>query len=241
MATALAARAWRVSTFVHCREVALKDFSKLTKPQAELELARLAAYETHLKILKVERELQFSASGNWSAHALTLHSITDHSVEQAIDSVNHWRRGEPECDITIQINSPGGYFFAGFALYDVLKEAIAEGHHVRTVAYGYAASMGGILLQAGVTRQMAPNAYLMIHEVSSGVIGKMSEIADEADLSKRLNNQALDILAARSTLTVAQLKNKTMRKDWWLSADEALKFGFIDSIAYPGEVTVEVQ
>lgn len=216
----------------------MKDFSKLTKAQAELELVRLSVYETYLKTLKVERDLEYSESGNWNARVLTLHGINDHSVETAIDSINHWRRAEPECDIRIQILSPGGMVFSGFALFDVIKEVIAEGHHVITVSYGYAASMGAVLLQAGSTRQMTPNSHLMMHEVSSGVIGKVSEMTDEVELAKQLNNQLLSICAERSILTVAQLKAKTMRKDWWLTAEEALKFGFIDSIAYPGEELV---
>ena len=219
----------------------MKDYSKMTKANAELELARLSAYSEDLKILKMERDLEFSESGNWRAKVHSLHGINDHTVEAAIDSINHWRRADPESDITIQIYSPGGGVFAGFALFDVIKEAIADGHHVTTISYGYAASMGGLLLQSGVTRQMAPNAYLMIHEVSSGVIGKLSEMTDEVALAKRLNNQLLGILAERSNMSLTALRNRTLRKDWWLSAEEALANGFIDSIAWPGEVLVDVE
>jgi len=123
---------------------------------------------------------------------------------------------------------------AGFALFDVLNEAIAEGHTITTRAYGYAASMGGILLQVGTIRQMAPTCYLMIHEVSSGVIGKVSEMKDEAKLAEDLNTRALEILTSKSNLSVRQLKTKQQRKDWWMPAAEALKYGFIDEIHQPG-------
>jgi ATP-dependent protease ClpP protease subunit len=90
--------------------------------------------------------------------------------------------------------------------------------------------MGGILLQAGDERVIGKNAHLMIHEISAGAVGKLSEIEDEAKFCAMLSDRLVDILAERSTLTPTQIKRRWKRKDWWLSAEEAVELGFADRI-----------
>lgn len=132
--------------------------------------------------------------------------------------------------ITLVITSPGGSVFDGLGLYDYIQTVRAEGVHVTTQALGWAASMGGILLQAGDVRQMTANSYLMIHEVASGSWGKTSDMRDEVELMAALEERCLGIIASRSKLTLAAIKKRCARKDWWLSADEAFKFKFIDEV-----------
>lgn len=217
------------------------DFMTMPKLRAETYGARFDAYEKYLKTRKLEHELASFEGSNFGNRTITLPDITTYSVAAAIDSINRWRRIDPGCDIRIEINSPGGGVFSGLNLYDVLREASAQGHRIITCAYGYAASMAGILLQAGDERQISPNAFLMIHEVSSGAIGKWSEMVDEVEFVERLQKIALTILARRSTLSIAAIKRRSARKDWWLDAGEAVKFGFVDTIFDPDSLRVEVE
>jgi ATP-dependent Clp protease protease subunit len=142
-----------------------------------------------------------------------------------------WNRTEPGSAIQIVFNSPGGEVTSGLALYDFILSLRADGHHITTTSLGMAASMAGILLQAGDTRSMASEAWLLIHEASFGVSGSFGDVEDRVKWIERIQDRILDIFAARSNLTKGQIKRRWHRKDWWLSSDEALTLGFIDEIA----------
>ncbi len=157
--------------------------------------------------------------------------INSVSVNNCIETLGHWSLRDPGEPMTVIFNSPGGSVFDGFALFDYIQGLRRKGHHVTTKAIGTAASMGGILLQAGDTRVMDKRAYMLIHEISAGMSGKASEMEDFGKLIKRLETTALDILSERSTLTPTQIRTKWKKTDWWLTADEALEFGFVDEVA----------
>lgn len=152
------------------------------------------------------------------------------SVGECIETLGEWHRKEPNGAITLAINSPGGSVFDGLALFDYLRWLVSEGHEVTTLGIGQIFSMSAVILQAGSRRVMAPNAWLMIHEVSTIVAGKGSQLSDESKLIERVQNQLLEILAAQSEFSTRQVKNRWNRKDWYLTAAEALKHGFIDAI-----------
>ncbi len=152
------------------------------------------------------------------------------SVAKALTELGIWARRDPGQPIKLIFNSPGGSVIDGLALFDYIRELQAAGHQVETVGLGMAASMGGVLLQAGGHRVMGPNAYMLIHEVSSLAWGNASELEDEVAFVKRLQDRILDILAERSTLSKTQIARRWKRKDWWLDAPEALRLGFIDEI-----------
>jgi ATP-dependent Clp endopeptidase proteolytic subunit ClpP len=157
-------------------------------------------------------------------------SLQPLSVKYAIDRVTEWFRDDPEAPIEIVINSGGGSVFAGLALFDYLQMIRGAGCAVTTTAVGMAASMAGILLQAGSTRVMSEHAYLMIHEASTSTWGKISELRDEVELIDKLEERMLAILAERSTMSAKQIKAKCARRDWWIDSREALKLGFVDEI-----------
>lgn len=187
----------------------------------------MKAYEADLLEHRVLNERASSDEANiYYFHG----QVNGISSSDCIESVGFWTRKRPGCDITIIFNSPGGGVFEGLALYDFIRDLRSRGHKVITKSVGMAASMGGILLQAGDERVMGPNAYMLIHEVSSGAIGKTSELEDALEFTTRLQEKLLNILAERSTMTVAQIKRKWKKKDWWLDAQEALELGFIDRI-----------
>lgn len=163
-------------------------------------------------------------------------SVGDNSVEQCIDKLTTWSRMDPGCSMSIYFNSPGGDIIAGMALFDTIRY-LAQRHHITTVALGYAASMAGILLQAGTTRIMAPEAWMLIHQGSYGAIGSAGQFEDTAEWVKRLQGRILDIFYERSRTTDApkklskkQIANRWERRDWWLSSNEALDHGFCDKV-----------
>jgi ATP-dependent Clp endopeptidase proteolytic subunit ClpP len=157
-------------------------------------------------------------------------AVSGGSVQHAIVTLGQWVRRDPETPITIVFNSPGGNVFNGLALFDYIKDMQSQGTQIDTVALGMAASMGGVLLQAGKERTMSEHSYLLIHEVSDFAGGQMSELEDQVKFAKRLQERLLSILAERSTLNKRQIERRWKRRDWWLDADEALKLGFCDRI-----------
>lgn len=156
--------------------------------------------------------------------------VSPGTVHECMSTLRRWTEVDPGCDLTIVFNSPGGSVIDGLALYDYLSELKAKGHHLTTVARGMAASMGGVLLQAGDRRIVGINSHLLIHEISMGAIGKLNEIEDEVAFAKMLHVRLLSILAERSELNVDQIKRRWQRKDWWMASDEAVKYGFADEI-----------
>lgn len=194
---------------------------------AQAAIARVKTFEADLLEHRVLNERASSDEANIYYFHGPVNAL---SSSDCIESAGFWARKRPGSEITIVFNSPGGGVFEGLALYDFIKDLRARGHKVVTKSVGMAASMGGILLQAGDERVMGPNAYMLIHEVSSGTMGKVSEMEDALEFSTRLQERLLGILAERSTMTTTQIKRKWKKKDWWLDAPEALELGFIDRI-----------
>jgi ATP-dependent Clp endopeptidase proteolytic subunit ClpP len=146
-----------------------------------------------------------------------------------------WHRTDPGCDITLILSSPGGSVIYGMAMFDHIRYLQSQGHRVTTKSLGYAASMAGILLQVGDERVMAKESWLLIHQISAGTSGSLGEIEDAVEWYKRMDERGLDIFYERSRggkqpLSRAAIKKKYERKDWWLSSDEALKYGFCDRV-----------
>lgn len=193
----------------------------------KLEIARLK-YD-------IEEDKRMALSIESSSDAARVYSltgeITNTSVKHTIDRVTQWYREDQESPIEIVINSGGGSIFAGMALYDYLRIIGDSGTPVITTAVGLAASMAGILLQAGTHRRMSANSWLMIHEASTSTWGKSSELRDEVELIEKLDSTMLAILAERSKLSVKQIRAKSARRDWWLTASEALDLGLCDEVS----------
>jgi len=160
------------------------------------------------------------------------------TVKECIEELSYWVRTakEPQ-EITFIITSPGGSVTDGMILYDFLCQIQNEGHKVTTYATGHAASMGGVLLQAGHPRAMGPQAYLLIHEVAFRTFGKIGEIKDMVKLGDMMLARIADIFVTRAketgrpkTITKARLARKWERKDWWLDADMAYNLGIVDEV-----------
>jgi len=153
------------------------------------------------------------------------------SAKACMAELEAWSRLDPGCDITLIFQSPGGSIIDGMALWDFLGELRGRGHRLTTIARGYAASMAGILLQAGDERVMGRESWLLIHEASFSAMGSYGDVEDTVKWVEKIQGRILDIFAARSKLSKSQIKRRWHRKDWWIDSDEALKLGFIDRIA----------
>jgi ATP-dependent Clp endopeptidase proteolytic subunit ClpP len=135
--------------------------------------------------------------------------------------------------ITIRLNTGGGSVTDGLALYDAIQQVRDMGVKVDILGTGLVASMGTVIIQAAETRELSRNTNFMVHEPSSGGEGsqKYSEMLNGAALTGHLWEQLSDILAERSTFKDgAELRKWVDREDKWLTAETALKLGFIDKI-----------
>ncbi len=157
-------------------------------------------------------------------------AIDQNSVSMCMDQLTIWDRLDPNCPIEIVFNSPGGSVMAGMALFDHILEIRKAGHRITTVSKGYAASMAGILLQAGDTRVIGKESYVLIHQISSGAVGKIGEIEDVVKFLKLVSKRVLGIFAARSNKPASYFEKHWERTDWWLDSEECMKIGFVDEV-----------
>lgn len=131
-------------------------------------------------------------------------------------------------DITLYINSPGGSVTAGLAIYDTMHYIKPD---VSTICVGMAASMGAVLLAGGAAKKRfaLPNAEIMIHQVLGGAQGQATDIKIHAERILKIKDSLNEILAKHTGQKLTKIQADTER-DYFLDAEEALKYGLIDSI-----------
>lgn len=134
----------------------------------------------------------------------------------------------PEKDIMMYINSPGGVITAGLAIYDTMKHIRAD---VSTICLGEAASMGAFLLSAGTKgkRMALPSARIMIHQPLGGAQGQATDIEIEAKEILRMKKELNTLLAEHTGQTIEKIYEDTER-DNYMSAQEAVEYGLIDKV-----------
>jgi len=135
---------------------------------------------------------------------------------------------DPEKDISMYINSPGGSVTAGLAIYDTMQFLKCD---VATYCVGQAASMGAVLLTAGAAgkRFALPNARIMIHQPWGGVQGQAADISIQAQEILRLRSTLNGILAKHTGKKLSAIEADTDR-DFFMSAEEACKYGLVDQV-----------
>ena len=135
---------------------------------------------------------------------------------------------DPERDIYLYINSPGGSVTAGMAIYDTMQYVKPD---VVTVGMGLAASMGQFLLTAGAPgkRYITPHARVLLHQPLGGAGGSATDIRINADLILGMKKELAQITASRTGKSVEQVEADGDR-DHWFTAQEALEYGFVDQI-----------
>ncbi|MBQ2769827.1 MAG: ATP-dependent Clp endopeptidase proteolytic subunit ClpP [Clostridia bacterium] len=135
---------------------------------------------------------------------------------------------DPDKDIFLYINSPGGSVTAGMAIYDTMQYIKCD---VSTICVGLAASMGAFLLAAGAKgkRKALPNAEIMIHQPSGGARGQATDISIQAEQILRIKRRMNEILSERTGTPLEQVARDTER-DYYMTAQEALDYGIVDEV-----------
>ena len=135
---------------------------------------------------------------------------------------------DPEKDISIYFNTPGGSVYAGLGIYDTMQYINPD---INTICTGMAASMGAVLLTAGETgkRSALPHSRVMIHQPMGGAQGQASDIEITAREIKKLKNELYDIIAKHSGNPFDKIE-KDSDRDYWMTAIEAKEYGMIDEI-----------
>jgi ATP-dependent Clp protease protease subunit len=135
---------------------------------------------------------------------------------------------DPDKDIYLYINSPGGSITAGMAIYDTMQYIKPD---VATVAMGMAASMGQFLLASGAKgkRFATPHARVLMHQPSGGIYGTTTDVRIGAELIMHMKRTLSELTAEQTGKTVEQI-TKDADRDRWFTAQEALEYGFIDQV-----------
>ncbi len=135
---------------------------------------------------------------------------------------------EPAKDIQIYLNTPGGHVHAGLGIYDTMQYISAD---VATICTGMAASMGAILLTAGAKgkRSALKHSRVMIHQPMGGAQGQASDIEITAREILKIKNELYTIISEHTGKTVKQVE-KDADRDYWMTSEEAVKYGMIDEI-----------
>ncbi len=154
--------------------------------------------------------------------------VNDHMANLIVAQLLFLESENPDKDISLYINSPGGSVSAGMAIYDTMQFIKPQ---VSTLCTGMAASMGAFLLAAGAKdkRFSLPNSRIMIHQPSGGAHGQASDIEIQAREILYLRERLNTILAEKTGQSVEQIGKDTER-DNFMSADEAVSYGIIDKV-----------
>ncbi|HOG02165.1 MAG TPA: ATP-dependent Clp endopeptidase proteolytic subunit ClpP [Clostridia bacterium] len=157
--------------------------------------------------------------------------IDDDTANLIVAQMLFLEADDPDKDISLYINSPGGSVTAGLAVYDTMQYIRCD---VATICIGIAASMGAFLLAAGAKgkRKALPNAEVMIHQPTGGARGQATDIAIQAEQIMKTKQRMNRILAERTGQPVERVAADTER-DNYMTAEEALAYGIIDEIFPP--------
>lgn len=154
--------------------------------------------------------------------------VNDVTANLVVAQMLHLEAEDPGKDIQLYINSPGGSVTAGWAIYDTMHYIMCD---VSTICMGMAASMGAFLLAGGTKgkRMALPNAEIMIHQPSGGAKGQATEIKIVADMILKTRRRLNEELAKNTGQPIEVIEVDTER-DNYMSAQEALEYGLIDSV-----------
>ena len=157
--------------------------------------------------------------------------VNEHTANLVVAQLLHLAYEDPKKDIKLYINSPGGSVYDGLAIYDTIQYIKPD---VQTIGIGLQASMGAFLLSSGTKgkRVALPNSRIMIHQPSSGTQGKVTDqeitLRESIYLKQRLN----EILSKNTGQDISKIE-KDADRDYWVSAEEAKKYGLIDEVIFP--------
>ncbi len=163
--------------------------------------------------------------------------VDDHVANLVIAQLLFLESENPDKDISLYVNSPGGVVSAGLSIYDTMQFVKPD---ISTMCIGQAASMGAVLLAAGAPgkRYCLPNARVMIHQPSGGTQGQAADIAIHAKEILAIRQRLNEILAAHTGQSVDVVAADTER-DRFLSAEDAVSYGLADTVLAPRAATAK--
>lgn len=158
--------------------------------------------------------------------------VTEGSANTIVAQLLHLANEDPDKDIQLYINSPGGSVYDGLAIYDTMQYIKPD---VQTIGIGLQASMGAFLLSSGAKgkRFVLPNARVMIHQPSSGTQGMVTDQEISLRESVRMKELLAKVIAKNTGQKLDKVK-ADMERDHWMSADEAVKYGLADEMIRRG-------
>ena len=161
--------------------------------------------------------------------------IDDEIANSVVAQLLFLEGDDPDKDINLYINSPGGSVSAGLAIYDTMQYIKCE---VSTICVGLAASMGAFLLAAGAKgkRKALPNAEIMIHQVSGGAQGQATDVQIQAEWLLKTKEKMIRMKAEMTGQDIERIR-RDVERDHFMSAQEALEYGIIDEIFDPRKKT----
>jgi ATP-dependent Clp protease, protease subunit len=154
--------------------------------------------------------------------------IDDQVANLIVAQIIHLESEDPDKDISLYINSPGGVVYSGLAIYDAIQYVKPD---VRTICYGVAMSMGALLLTAGAAgkRMALPNSRILIHQPSGGFEGVAADIEIHAKETLAIR-QRLDQLYAQHTGQTRKRVHEDMERDRFFTAEDAAEYGLVDRV-----------
>src|SRR5213079_1196221 len=154
--------------------------------------------------------------------------VDDMIANLTVAQLIHLESEDPDKDISIYVNSPGGSVYAGLAIYDTMQFIKPD---ISTICVGIAMSMGALLLAAGTEgkRSALPNSKILIHQVSGGFQGQGTDIEIQAKETINLKRRLEEIIAQHTNQPVDKV-SKDMERDYYLNADEAHDYGIVDQV-----------
>lgn len=154
--------------------------------------------------------------------------VNEHTANVVVAQLLHLANEDPDKDIQLYINSPGGSVYDGLAIYDTIQFIKPD---VQTIGIGLQASMGAFLLSSGTKgkRYLLPNSRVMIHQPSSGTQGKVTDQEISLREVMRIKDDLSRMMAANTGQKLDKVK-ADMERDYWMSADEAVKYGIVDEV-----------
>ena len=152
--------------------------------------------------------------------------VNEHTANSVVAQLLHLAYVDPQADISLYINSPGGSVYDGMAIYDTMNFIKPD---VATYGIGLQASMGAFLLSSGAKgkRFCLPHAKVMIHQPSSGTHGKVTDMEIDMKETLEVKEMLAKIMAKNTGQKLAKVKSD-MERDYWMTPDEAVKYGLID-------------
>jgi len=157
--------------------------------------------------------------------------IDDHIANVCVAQLLFLKMEDPKKDINLYINSPGGIISAGLAIYDTMQYL---GCNINTFCIGQAASMGALLLASGTKghRFALPNSRVMIHQPTGGIGGTSADIAIQAKEIIYMKNRLAEIMAKCTGQPIEKIQEDSKR-DYFMSAQEAVQYGLCDEVLVP--------